>query len=108
GVDLDDPYEPALVHSAPRGIRRLLAEAIAEESTARAVSSLGIGYTIWNDVATSSPAHGDTKIDHIVLGPAGLFAIRSQDWGSEVRVRRGELVGEGLAEGERPFRELSR
>ncbi|MBX3093642.1 MAG: DnaJ domain-containing protein [Cryobacterium sp.] len=108
GVDLDDPYEPALVHSAPRGIRRLLAEAIAEESTARAVSSLGIGYTIWNDVATSSPARGDTKIDHIVLGPAGLFAIRSQDWGSEVRVRRGELAGEGVAEGERPFRELSR
>src|SRR5690554_892665 len=56
GVDLADPYDPALVHSAPRGIRRLLAEAIAEESTARAVSSLGIGYTIWNDVATTAAA----------------------------------------------------
>lgn len=108
GTELDDPYEPALVHSAPRGIRRLLAEAIAEESVARAVSSLGIGYTIWNDVATDRSGDGATKIDHVVLGPAGLFAIRSQDWGSEVRVRRGELVGDEIATGERPFRELSR
>ena len=50
GAGLDDPYDPALVRSAPREIRHLLADALAEEATARAVSSLGIGYTIWSNV----------------------------------------------------------
>lgn len=103
GVTLDTPYDPALVRSAPRHIRRMLAEAIAEENTARVVSTLGLGYTIWNSVAVD-----DDTLDHVVLGPAGLFAIRSQDWGCALRVVRGELTGEELARGEAPFRELAR
>ena len=104
GSDLPDPYDPALVRSAPREIRMLLAEALAEEATARAVSGLGIGFTIWNDVAVH-PAT-DAKLDHIVLGPAGLFAIRSADWGAPVKLAKGELVGEGIGRDEEPFREL--
>ncbi|MEN2737310.1 DnaJ domain-containing protein [Microbacterium sp. X-17] len=104
GTDLADPYDPALVRSAPREIRLLLAEALAEEATARAVSGLGIGFTIWNDVAVH-PAT-DAKLDHIVLGPAGLFAIRSADWGAPVKLAKGELVGPGIAHDEEPFHEL--
>jgi curved DNA-binding protein CbpA len=103
GADLDDPYDGALVRSAPREVRHLLAEALAEEATARAVAGLGIGYTIWSDVATERG-----KLAHVVLGPAGLFAILSEDWGSPVRVVRGELVGEGLDPREQPLHELAR
>jgi hypothetical protein len=99
-----DPYDPALVRSAPREIRMLLAEALAEEATARAVSGLGIGFTIWNDVAVH-PAT-DAKLDHIVLGPAGLFAVRSADWGGEVKLAKGELAGAGIGRDEEPFHEL--
>lgn len=103
GASLDDPYDPALVRSAPRELRHLLADALAEEATARAVSSLGIGYTIWSDVETERG-----KLDHVVLGPAGLFAIMSEDWGSPVRLVRGELSGEGIPAGEQPVRDLAR
>jgi hypothetical protein len=103
GTVLDDPYDPALVRSAPRELRELLARALAEEATARTVSGLGIGYTIWSDVATERGA-----LSHVVLGPAGLFAIDSEDWGSPVRLVRGELEGEGLTPGEQPVRDLSR
>jgi curved DNA-binding protein CbpA len=103
GTVLDDPYDPALVRSAPRELRELLARALAEEATARTVSGLGIGYTIWSDVATSRGA-----LSHVVLGPAGLFAIDSEDWGSPMRLVRGELEGEGLTPGEQPVRDLSR
>ncbi|MFF2052191.1 J domain-containing protein [Leifsonia sp. NPDC058194] len=106
GTELDDPYDPGLVRSAPREIRGLLAEALAEEATARAVSGLGIGFTIWNDVAVHPST--DAKIDHIVLGPAGLFALRSADWGDEVRLAKGELVGPGIAHDEEPFHDLHR
>lgn len=105
GVTLDDPYDPALVRSAPRDIRHVLADALAEEATARSLSTLGIAYTIWHDIATDA-AGPPPKLDHLVLGPTGLFAVQSEDWGGEVAFRRGELTGQALA-GERPFRALA-
>lgn len=106
GVDrpIDDPYDPALVRQVPRDIRWLLAKAMAEEATARTVSGLGIAYTIWNDVAAGPSTD---KIDHVVLSPTGLFALRSEDWGAEVRLVRGELVGETLAQEEAPVGSLT-
>jgi hypothetical protein len=103
GVDLADPYDPGLVRSAPREIRRTLADALAEESTARSLSTLGIGFTVWHDVATGDP---ENKIDHIVLAPTGLYAMLSEDFGGAVRARKGELIGDAVA-GERPMHELA-
>ena len=102
GVDAD-PYDPALVRTAPRELRHLLADALAEESTARNLAELGLGFTVWHDVATGAP---DEKIDHVVLGPTGLFALLSEDYGDAVRVKKGELIGEALA-GERPMHDLA-
>ena len=95
GVDVADPYDPALVRSAPVEIRRLLADALAEEATARIVADLGMGYTVWHDVAAGR--HADEKVDHIVLAPSGLYGILSEDLGGPVGVRRGELVGDAVA-----------
>lgn len=103
GVTIDDPYDPALVRSTPREIKHTLADALAEESTARTLSTLGIGFTVWHDVATDS---SERKIDHIVLGPTGLFAMLSEDFGGPVRVKRGELIGEAL-DGAQPVHELA-
>jgi hypothetical protein len=94
GVELDDPYDPALVRRAPRQLRRMLADALAEEATARIVADLGMGYTVWHDVAAGRQP--DEKVDHLVLGPSGLYGILSEDFGGPVRVRRGELFGEGI------------
>lgn len=97
GVTLDDPYDPALVRSAPQHLRRLLADALAEEATARIVADLGMGYTVWHDVAaTGRGADPDVKIDHIVLGPSGLYGVLSEDFGGPVGVRRGEFTGDGV------------
>ena len=107
GVTLDDPYDPVLVRRAPRDIRHVLADALAEEATARSLATLGIAYTIWHDLATDAAGRGlPPKLDHLVLGPTGLFAIQSEDWGGSVALKRGELVGEVLG-GERPIRALA-
>jgi len=95
GAELPDPYDPALVRSAPIEIRRLLADALAEEATARIVGDLGMGYTVWHDVAAGR--HPDEKVDHVVLAPSGLYGLLSEDLGGPVRVRRGELVGDAVA-----------
>jgi len=103
GTVIEDPYAPQLVRSAPREIRHCLARALAQESTAHLVSLLGIGYTAWHDVLAGS--HPD-PIDHVVLGPAGLFAILSEDWGAPVELRRGELLAETLRPEDRPVHEF--
>ncbi|MEV8240636.1 DnaJ domain-containing protein [Microbacterium testaceum] len=94
GVDISDPYDPALVRSAPPEIRHILADALAEEETARLVSELGMGYTVWHDVfADRDGRDPEQKIDHLVLGPSGLYAMLSEDFGGPVGVRRGEISG---------------
>lgn len=104
GGELDDPYDPALVRSAPPEIRRILAKAIAEEATAKAVLELGIAYTIWSNVASGR----EPELDHLVLAPTGLYAINSEDWGSPVTVVKGEIHGEGVLPGEQPVKTITR
>ncbi|QEA27803.1 molecular chaperone DnaJ [Microbacterium sp. CBA3102] len=94
GVDVPDPYDPALVRSAPRDVRRLLADALAEEATARTVADLGMGYTVWHDVVAGADA--DDKLDHVILGPSGLYGVMSEDFGGVVGFRRGEITGPSL------------
>lgn len=117
GVTLADPYDPAMLRTAPQAVRHLLAAAAAEEDTARVLAELGIGFTVWHDVLTDARAADDAhragpqgglgKLDHIVLGPTGLWAMLSEDWGDEVSVKRGEVIGRNLGQGERPVHELS-
>jgi len=104
GDPIEDPYDPALVRSAPRHVRRLLGEALAEEATAALVADLGIGVTVWHDLDAGT----EGKLDHAVLTPTGLWAVESVDWGGPVTVEHGEVVGETLAPGERPVKELVR
>ncbi len=105
------PYDAALLRSAPREVRHLLAAAVAEEDTARVLSTLGIGFTVWHDVRSEERGGRGRddrgKLDHIVLGPSGLWAMLSEDWGEPVKTKRGELIGPAIATGERPMHELS-
>lgn len=94
GVDVTDPYDPALVRSAPRELRRMLADALAEEETARTVSDLGMGFTVWHDVSTGTDA--EDKLDHVILSPSGLYGVMSEDFGEPVKFRRGEITGPGI------------
>jgi hypothetical protein len=109
GAPIPNPYDPRLVRSAPHEIRHLLAAAIAEEDTAVVLADLGIGFTVWHDVQSDPGRAGDEagKIDHIVLGPTGLWAMLSEDWGDGVAVRRGDLIGPGIRRDEHPMHELA-
>ena len=92
GVELPDPYAASVVRSAPRELKALLADAISEENTARVLGDLGMGHTIWHDILV--PKVG--KLDHVILGPSGLFAVASEDYASEVKFRRSEIIGPGV------------
>ena len=104
GETAPDPYSADVVRSAPREVRFWLAKALAEEATATSLADLGIGYTVWNSVL---PPRGGGIVDHLVLGPTGLYALRSEDWGSPVRLVRGEVSGSGVPSGINPLRDLA-
>ncbi|MDR6867282.1 hypothetical protein J2Y69_001883 [Microbacterium resistens] len=100
GAEVPDPYDPAFVRTVPRELRRMLADALSEEETARAVSDLGMGFTVWHDVLTipragSGGADPEAvgKLDHVVLSPTGLYGVRSVDLGGVARFRGGEIIG---------------
>lgn len=92
GAEVADPYAPSFVRSTPWELRRMLADALAEEDTARAIDELGMGFTAWHDVATSADA--EDKLDHVVLSPTGLYGLTSEDFGQPVGFRGGEVIGE--------------
>jgi len=96
GDPIPDPYDARLVRSAPEPIRRLLADALVEEATARELSGLGVGFTIWHDIAIDGGRGAADKLDHLVLGPTGLIALQSEDFGAPVKFVRGEVSGPGV------------
>jgi len=108
GARVADPFAPKFVASLPLPIRQRLAAAETEEATARILSTLGVAFTTWHDVATDATgARPDEKLDHVVLGPSGLFSVLSEDRNSPVRIRRGDLTGDGFGWRERPIRTLA-
>lgn len=98
-------YDPTFVRTAPWEVRRMLADALAEEATGEMVAELGIGFTVWHDVAVGTDAAH--KLDHVVLSPSGLYAVMSEDVGDTVRFRQGEAIGQALG-GSTPIADLLR
>ncbi len=48
----------------------------------------------------------DGKLDHLVLGPTGLVAVQSEDFGGRVKLVRGEVSGAEVGS-ERPLHALA-
>jgi len=97
-----DVYASRIVREAPWEQRRLLADAIAEEATAAAIDRMGIAFTAWHGIDLE-----DDALDHVVLGPTGLYALTSEDFGGPVRFRGGEPIGSGVG-GATPVDDLVR
>ncbi|UFU03262.1 DnaJ domain-containing protein [Ruania suaedae] len=119
GVEIEDPYDPQLVAGAPSEIRHALADALAEEATAKELATLTSTFSVWHDVATAhghggwsadagAPATDPAKLDHVVLGPTGLVVVQSEDWGAPVRRKGRDLTSPGLPEKSRPVKALAR
>jgi hypothetical protein len=108
GLATVDPYDPRLVQTVPANVRQCLIAANTEDATAKALVDVGSAFTIWHDVSTEvAGGNPQEKLDHIVLGPTGLFALLSEDRGGEVVVRGGDVSGDGFGWRERPIRTLT-
>ena len=60
-----------------------------EEVTAAALAGLPAGWTVLHDVAW--PDRKLANIDHVVVGPPGVFVIDSKNWAGRIDVDQGVL-----------------
>lgn len=76
-----------LFDSPPAHIERWRSGADGEKSTARTLRPLlRCGWELFNDIPT---VHGN--IDHVLVGPAGIFMLESKRLAGQVRVEAGKL-----------------
>jgi hypothetical protein len=72
--------------------------ALGEESTARALAALpGLDWRVFHDVHW--PGRRYANIDHVVVGPGGLFVIDSKAWAGDIAVADGVLRQNGHRRG---------
>jgi hypothetical protein len=72
-----------------RSAERWQRGADGEAATAAVLDQLPEGWTVLHDVRW--PGRPRANIDHVVIGPCGVFVIDSKNWSGEVVVRDGVL-----------------
>lgn len=76
-----------------KGLRRIesfFIGARGEERVSRLLSELPPGYHVFNDYRA-----GAMHVDHVVVGPAGVFAVETKCWRGKVTVEDGHILVDG-------------
>lgn len=76
--------QPALVYGYFKGAR-------GEEMAAAELARLGAEWTVFNGLLLP----GGQDIDHVAVGPQGLFVVETKHWSGEVTVEGGEVLANG-------------
>lgn len=80
-------------HRDPRRALAFAHGAEGEERTAQTLGGLGAGWTVWHDLHW--PGRPRANIDHVVIGPGGVFVVDSKHWSGTVTVIAGRVRQNG-------------
>lgn len=84
--------------------------AAGEEKVAQALAFLPAGWEVFHGVPPASrslwPARAD--LDHVVLGPAGLFVVETKNWTGRIEIRDNTIFYEGGAPSRPPLDQARR
>lgn len=73
-----------------RRVERFFKGARGEEKVAGVLAGLPDGYHVFNDFKA-----GSAFVDHVVLGPTGVFSVETKCWSGEVTVEEGSVLVNG-------------
>ncbi len=91
-------FVAAAANTARRRLQNHVKGARGEETTARALATLPRTYRVLHGVALHPGwvrASGGADIDHVVIGPNGVFAIETKHWYGTLSMQGGELLQDG-------------
>ena len=89
-----------------RGLRRVesfFKGAKGEERVSGLLACLPDSYHVFNDFVA-----GGTHVDHVVVGPAGVFSIETKCWAGRVTVEDGRILVNGVLPDRDPLRQALR
>ena len=86
-----------------RRVERFFKGARGEERVAGILQGLPDGYHVFNDFV----ARGK-HVDHVVVGPCGVFAVETKFWRGRVTVEEGEILLDGQLPDRSPVAQASR
>lgn len=73
-----------------RHVERFYKGARGEEKVSGILSRLPSRYHVFNDFLA-----GNVHVDHVVVGPAGVFSVETKNWRGEVTVEEGHILVDG-------------
>ena len=91
------------VRDGLRGIEAFFKGARGEEMVAVLLADLPGGYHVFHDFAC-----GPQRLDHVVVGPSGVFAIETKCWAGHVTLDGGELLQDGRRPERSPIKQVRR
>jgi hypothetical protein len=69
-----------------------------EEVVARALALLPDTFTVFHGIASHKRGilgQGGADLDHVIVGPSGLFVIETKNWNSDITIENSELLFDG-------------
>ncbi len=91
------------LHHGVRRVESFYIGARGEERVSHILRSLPDHYHIFNDYVANG-----VHIDHIVVGPAGVFAIETKFWNGRVTVEDGHVLVDGRLPSREPLKQVTR
>ena len=73
-----------------RRVERFFKGARGEEKVSAALRNLPSGYHVFNDYVAEGK-----HIDHVVVGPSGVFSVETKCWAGELSIEEGQILING-------------
>ncbi len=86
-----------------RHVERFFKGARGEEKVSEILKNLSEGYHVFNDFAV-----GSHHIDHVVIGPSGVFSVETKFWSGAVTVEDGHVLVDGRLPSRPPLKQALR
>jgi len=86
-----------------RRIERFFIGARGEERVSRLLSELPDKYHVFNNFVACG-----THVDHVVVGPAGVFAVETKFWRGKVTIEEGHILVDGQLPSRPPLSQVLR
>lgn len=86
-----------------RRLQNFLKGAKGEEWVAHELGFLPSEYTVFNGLVLGG---GQQNLDHVVIGPPGLFVVETKNWRGSVEFREGRLFCDGQEPSRPPIRQV--
>jgi hypothetical protein len=91
------------LHFGLQRIERFFIGARGEERVSGILADLPDRYHVFNDFVA-----GGTHVDHVVIGPAGVFAVETKFWRGDVTIEEGYILVDGQLPSRPPLKQVLR